>query len=142
MSIDSNRHQLSDAFGFHVLATSALDDLASFHHEVLISQFGGKVIELLNQHHGHFLAVQALIGQLANGSANGEHRCYIPDVEVQKERSAGDLEAGAAVDVTAKIFQELSERFNVKMDGVKMDGVKMDGVKMDGVKRSQPSKAQ
>ena len=53
---------------------------------------------------------------IVNGSINGEHRCYIPDVEVQKERSAGDLEAGAAVDVTAKVFQELCERFNVTMD--------------------------
>ncbi|MGI5922872.1 MAG: helix-turn-helix domain-containing protein [Lentisphaeria bacterium] len=59
---------------------------------------------------------EALLTGIAHGSANGEHRCYIPEVEVRRERSAGDLEAGAAVDVTAKIFQELCERFNVTMD--------------------------
>jgi hypothetical protein len=67
---------------------------------------------------------EALLSGIANDAPKGEYRCYIPDVEVQKERSAGDLEAGAAVDVTAKVFQELCERFNVSMDKADMTRLK------------------
>ncbi len=42
--------------------------------------------------------------------------CRIMDVEVSKQRSAGDLEAGASFDTATQFFAEISERFNAKLD--------------------------
>lgn len=55
-----------------------------------------------------------------------ERRCLIPDVEVQIRRSASDLEAGAATDAAARIFQELCERFNVSLDNADMARLRND----------------
>src|SRR3989344_898813 len=63
----SDRHQLAHAVGFHVGAAATADDLATLHHQVLVGQFSGEVVELLDQHHGHLLAVEPLVGQLADG---------------------------------------------------------------------------
>src|SRR3989344_5976182 len=63
----SDRHQLAHAVGFHVGAAATADDLATLHHQVLVGQFIGEVVELLDQHHGHLLAVEPLVGQLADG---------------------------------------------------------------------------
>jgi hypothetical protein len=53
-------------------------------------------------------------------------RCQIPDVEVQIRRSASDLEAGAATDAAARIFQELCERFNISLDNADMARLRND----------------
>ena len=44
-----NCHQFSDSILFHICARALLNNLASGHHQILIRQFSGKVIELLNQ---------------------------------------------------------------------------------------------
>jgi hypothetical protein len=62
----SDRHALAHAVGFHVGAAAALHDLAALHHQVLVGQFGGKVVVLLHQHDGHGLAV----GQHADDAAD------------------------------------------------------------------------
>ena len=66
----SDRHELAHPIGGHVLAASPLDDLAALHDEVLVGQFFGKVIKLLDQDDGHLLPVQPLVGQFADGTAN------------------------------------------------------------------------
>ena len=42
--------------------------------------------------------------------------CGIMDIEVSKQRSAGDLEGGAASDAAAQLYAELCERFNAPFD--------------------------
>ena len=51
--------------------------------------------------------------------------CRIMDVEVAKQRSAGDLEAGAASDTAAQFFAEICERFNAKLDSADIAETKM-----------------
>ncbi len=55
-----------------------------------------------------------------------DKKCQIPDVEVQIRRSASDLEAGAATDAAARIFQEVCERFNVSLDNADMARLRTD----------------
>ncbi|NLG15224.1 MAG: hypothetical protein GX561_13600, partial [Lentisphaerae bacterium] len=59
-------------------------------------------------------------------SSNGTEAqpCLIPDVEVVKYRSAGDLEAGAAADIAEKIFREICKRFNVSLERTDSDLLK------------------
>lgn len=45
-----------------------------------------------------------------------EFLCQILDIDVSKERSAADLEAGAATDTATQIFMEICERFNASFD--------------------------
>ena len=47
--IDSDRDQSAHPFGFHVLAAPLLHDFAPGHHQVLVGQFGGEIVELLDQ---------------------------------------------------------------------------------------------
>jgi len=47
----SDRQPLPHAFRRHVPAPPAHDDLAPLHQQVLIGQFGGEIVELLDQHH-------------------------------------------------------------------------------------------
>lgn len=42
--------------------------------------------------------------------------CRIPDIEVHKQRSSGDLEGGASLDTAQQLFGEICERFNVTLD--------------------------
>ena len=51
--------------------------------------------------------------------------CRIVDVEVSKQRSAGDLEVGAASDTAAQFFAEICERFNAKLDSAALEEIKM-----------------
>ena len=45
-------------------------------------------------------------------SAAGPYVCLIPDVEVRKQRSVGDLVSGGDTAVAAKMLLEVCERFN------------------------------
>lgn len=54
----------------------------------------------------------------------GELKCQIPDVEVSRQRTAGDLEAGGDAEVSAKLFLEICERFNATFDNVDYDRIK------------------
>ena len=51
--------------------------------------------------------------------------CRIMDVEVTRQRSAGDLEVGAASDTAAQFFAEICERFNAKLDSADIAEIKM-----------------
>ncbi len=42
--------------------------------------------------------------------------CRIMDIEVSRQRSAGDLEGGAAAAAATQLFAEICERFNAKLD--------------------------
>src|SRR5690606_13532868 len=73
----------------HVFTAATLDDLATGHHQVLVGQFGGEVIELLHQQDGHVAAG----GELANHCADLlDHRgldAFGGLVEDQQARAAG-----------------------------------------------------
>ncbi|MBQ9366998.1 MAG: hypothetical protein IJT83_04405, partial [Victivallales bacterium] len=56
-----------------------------------------------------------LVG-LRNARAGERYISGIMDIEVTKQRSAGDLEGGAASDAAAQLFAELCERFNASFD--------------------------
>ncbi len=56
-----------------------------------------------------------LVG-LRNARAGERYISGIMDIEVTKQRSAGDLEGGAASDAAAQLFAELCERFNAPFD--------------------------
>ncbi len=49
----------------------------------------------------------------------------IMDIEVSKERTAGDLEGGAASDTSARIFAEICERFNASFDKAALAELKL-----------------
>ena len=60
-----------------------------------------------------------------DGIPGGEHVCRILDVEVSKQRTAGDLEGGAAPDAAAQIFAEICERFNASFDRAAIAEIKL-----------------
>ena len=51
--------------------------------------------------------------------------CRIMDVEVTRQRSAGDLEVGAANDTAAQFFADICERFNAKLDSADIAETKL-----------------
>ena len=51
-----------------------------------------------------------------NNKINPDHVCRIMDIEVKRERTAADLEGGAAPETAARLYVELCERFNVTYD--------------------------
>lgn len=51
-----------------------------------------------------------------NGKPNPAHVCKIMDIEVHRERTAADLEGGAAPETATRLYIELCERFNVTFD--------------------------
>lgn len=59
------------------------------------------------------------------GIPGGEHICRILDVEVSKQRTAGDLESGAAPDTAAHVYAEICERFNVSFDRAAIAEIKL-----------------
>ena len=61
-----NRDQLSDALRFHVFTVPTLNNCAARHHQIIVRQFGGKIIKLLNQQNRHITA----IGETADHGAN------------------------------------------------------------------------
>ncbi|MBP5639903.1 MAG: ATP-binding protein [Victivallales bacterium] len=48
--------------------------------------------------------------------SNVPHICRIMDIEVKRQRSAADLEGGAATETATHFFAELCERFNATLD--------------------------
>lgn len=52
----------------------------------------------------------------SNNKINPDHVCRIMDVEVKRDRTAADLEGGAAPETAARLYVELCERFNVTYD--------------------------
>ncbi len=54
--------------------------------------------------------------ELPHAEQNTPLVCQIPDIEVRRERTAGDLEAGARVQTAAALFLEICERFNATFD--------------------------
>ena len=53
---------------------------------------------------------------LQKGKENPDHVCRIMDIEVKQERTAADLEGGAAPETATRLYVELCERFNVSYD--------------------------
>ena len=51
-----------------------------------------------------------------NDQENPDHVCRIMDIEVKRERTAADLESGAASETATRLYVELCERFNVTYD--------------------------
>jgi len=49
-------------------------------------------------------------------SNNENYICQIPEIIVRKNRSAGDLEGGAAAGTAIQLFQEICERFNATLN--------------------------
>ena len=45
----SDRHAPTHAVGLHVGTTPAQHDLAALHHQVLVGEFGGEIVELLDE---------------------------------------------------------------------------------------------
>jgi hypothetical protein len=60
-----DRHLGAYCVGRHVLAQAEHEDLASFHHQCLVDEFGRKVVVLLHQYDGYGLVV----GQQADDAA-------------------------------------------------------------------------
>ena len=53
---------------------------------------------------------------LQKDKENPDHVCRIMDIEVKRERTAADLESGAAPETATRLYVELCERFNVTYD--------------------------
>ena len=52
----------------------------------------------------------------SNNKINPDHVCRIMDVEVKRDRTAADLESGAASETATRLYVELCDRFNVTYD--------------------------
>ena len=64
-------------------------------------------------------------GVRLEGISDEEHTCHILDIEVNKQRTAGDLEGGAAPDTAAHIYAEICERFNASFDKAAIAEIKL-----------------
>jgi len=59
---------------------------------------------------------QTHLGSLLHHQSIGELVCQIPDIDVRRERTAGDLEAGAFLNTATDLYTDLCERFNAVFD--------------------------
>lgn len=57
----------------------------------------------------------AALIQIPYAESGEAHICQIPDIQVACQRSAADLEGGAAAETTARLFSEICQRFNAPM---------------------------
>ncbi|MBR0459557.1 MAG: ATP-binding protein [Victivallales bacterium] len=57
-----------------------------------------------------------LLHGLAHAETEDELRCLIPDIEVHRERTAGDLEAGGIIQTASALFFDICDRFNAVFD--------------------------
>lgn len=58
-----------------------------------------------------------------DGMLTSDHVCRIMDIEVKRQRTAADLEGGAAPETATRLFVELCERFNVTFDSADIAGI-------------------
>ena len=122
-----------------VFVAALFSDGASFERKLSHSELARCVInsmEFLGQAYtniGHPEAILDICIRIPNsdgaemsgtGGANPAI-CRIMDIEVTKQRSAGDLEGGAAADTAAQFFAEICERFNAKLDSADIAEIKM-----------------
>lgn len=88
----------------------------------------GQLFTLLN-HADALLDISVRIpnsnGVSLEGISDEEHVCRILDVEVVKQRTAGDLEGGAVPDTAAHIYAEICERFNASFDKAAIAEIKL-----------------
>ncbi|MBQ6472845.1 MAG: ATP-binding protein [Victivallales bacterium] len=59
---------------------------------------------------------QCRLDNLLHHQSTGELVCQIPDIDVRRERTAGDLEAGAFLNTATDLYTDLCERFNAVFD--------------------------
>lgn len=81
------------------------------------------------------------LGGLKNYRPEGKLVCQILDVDVSKQRSAGDLDAGADTDIASQLFLEICERFNATFDSADYAEIKvtLDNFVAHGMLRNPPS---
>lgn len=60
----------------------------------------------------------AVLAQIPFADNTERHICHIPDIQVSCQRSAADLEGGAAPDTASLLFSEICQRFNAPLSSL------------------------